>query len=446
MKILHTADWHLGHLLYGCNRIDEHRYACRQLIAVAKAEQPDAVVIAGDIYDVATPSAEAEKLFVETILELTKAVSGVTVAAIAGNHDSARRQDAHSPLWERAGVHVVGGIVSNALYDVENSENIENSNPDTEAPCSVLAESDGILREKYIFEVPGRGYIIAVPYANRYVDLGSLCSRLTAIVRHLNVNDLPVVMVGHATVDELVGANRVDLVASYGGEISEVHNDDGAVHPVVGTVEGRSLGVWGNGFDYLALGHIHGRYVYYDDNTHATAAYSGSLLPTSFDQAYAPHGVYIVDIPGRKHGPVTMTFREIKPLRPLVTIPSLGMYTWNQAMTALEEFNPASVSYVRLNIKQKDALPQGFMMQARKAVEERGCRCIISTVNYERQLDDAEGVPEDRMLSFSDFEHKTPQDIARMYVSERKLANWDAETQRLLQVVLDEIDEENRNK
>lgn len=414
-------------------RIDEHRYACRQLIAVAKAEQPDAVVIAGDIYDVATPSAEAEKLFVETILELTKVVSGVTVAAIAGNHDSARRQDAHSPLWERAGVHVVGGIVSNALYDVENSENsensenIESSNPDTESPCSVLAESDGILREKYIFEVPGRGYIIAVPYANRYVDLGSLCSRLTAIVRHLNVNDLPVVMVGHATVDELVGANRVDLVASYGGEISEVHNDDGAVHPVVGTVEGRSLGVWGNGFDYLALGHIHGRYVYYDDNTHATAAYSGSLLPTSFDQAYAPHGVYIVDIPGRKHGPVTMTFREIKPLRPLVTIPSLGMYTWNQAMTALEEFNPASVSYVRLNIKQKDALPQSFMMQARKAVEERGCRCIISTVNYERQLDDAEGVPEDRTLSFSDFEHKTPQDIARMYVSER---NWPIGTPR----------------
>lgn len=85
-------------------------------------------------------------------------------------------------------------------------------------------------------------------------------------------------------------------------------------------------------------------------------------------------------------------------------------------------------------------------MQARKVVEERGCRCIISTVNYERQLDDAEGVPEDRTLSFSDFEHKTPQDIARMYVSERKLANWDAETQRLLQVVLDEIDEENRNK
>lgn len=79
----------------------------------------------------------------------------MTVAAIAGNHDSARRQDAHSPLWERAGVHVVGGIVSNALYDVENSENIESSNPDTEAPCSVLAESDGILRENIFSKSPG---------------------------------------------------------------------------------------------------------------------------------------------------------------------------------------------------------------------------------------------------------------------------------------------------
>lgn len=441
MKILHTADWHLGHLLYGCNRLAEQRDACRRLIDVAKAERPDAVIIAGDIYDVGAPSADAEKLFVETILELTNAVPGVTVAAIAGNHDSARRQDAQSPLWERAGVHVVGSIVSNTLYDTEcaeNSENTEISDIDT--------EPDDILRGKYIFDVPGRGYIIAVPYANRYVDLESLCTRLTAIVSRLNVNDLPVVMVGHATVDELIAANRDDVEASYGGEVSEVHRDDGEVHPVIGTIEGRSLGVWGNGFDYLALGHIHGRYVYYDDTTHATAAYSGSLLPTSFDQAYAPHGVYIVDVPGRKYGPVTMEFREIKPLRPMVTIPSFGTCTWDRAIDALKEYEPSEMSYVRLNIKQKDALPQGYLMQARKVVEERGCRCIISTVNYKQQLDETEDASDDTALSFSDFENKSPQDIARMYVGERKLANWDDEKQQMLQEILDEIEEEDRSK
>lgn len=441
MKILHTADWHLGHLLYGCNRLAEQRDACRRLIDVAKAERPDAVIIAGDIYDVGAPSADAEKLFVETILELTNTVPGVTVAAIAGNHDSARRQDAQSPLWERAGVHVVGSIVSNTLYDTEcaeNSENTEISDIDT--------EPDDILRGKYIFDVPGRGYIIAVPYANRYVDLESLCTCLTAIVSRLNVNDLPVVMVGHATVDELIAANRDDVEASYGGEVSEVHRDDGEVHPVIGTIEGRSLGVWGNGFDYLALGHIHGRYVYYDDTTHATAAYSGSLLPTSFDQAYAPHGVYIVDVPGRKYGPVTMEFREIKPLRPMVTIPSFGTCTWDRAIDALKEYEPSEMSYVRLNIKQKDALPQGYLMQARKVVEERGCRCIISTVNYKQQLDETEDASDDTALSFSDFENKSPQDIARMYVSERKLANWDDEKQQMLQEILDEIEEEDRSK
>ncbi len=441
MKILHTADWHLGHLLYGCNRLAEQRDACRRLIDVAKAERPDAVIIAGDIYDVGAPSADAEKLFVETILELTNTVPGVTVAAIAGNHDSARRQDAQSPLWERAGVHVVGSIVSNTLYDTEcaeNSENTEISDIDT--------EPDDILRGKYIFDVPGRGYIIAVPYANRYVDLESLCTRLTAIVSRLNVNDLPVVMVGHATVDELIAANRDDVEASYGGEVSEVHRDDGEVHPVIGTIEGRSLGVWGNGFDYLALGHIHGRYVYYDDTTHATAAYSGSLLPTSFDQAYAPHGVYIVDVPGRKYGPVTMEFREIKPLRLMVTIPSFGTCTWDRAIDALKEYEPSEMSYVRLNIKQKDALPQGYLMQARKVVEERGCRCIISTVNYKQQLDETEDASDDTALSFSDFENKSPQDIARMYVSERKLANWDDEKQQMLQEILDEIEEEDRSK
>ncbi len=453
MKILHTADWHLGHLLYSCNRIDEHRDACRQLIEIAKTERPDAVIIAGDIYDVATPSAEAEKLFVETILGLTNAVPGMVVTAIAGNHDSARRQDAHSPLWERAGVHVIGGIVSNALYDNGADREPSDRNADDlpsafaeDAVDTTAAESDDILRDKYIFEVPGRGYIIAVPYANRYVDLESLCARLTAIVRRLNTGDLPVVMTGHATVDELVRANRSEVTASYGGEISEVHRDDGTEHPVIGTVEGRSLGVWGNGFDYLALGHIHGRYVYYDDTTRATAAYCGSLLPTSFDQAYAPHGVYIVDIPGRNHGPVTMTFKEIKPLRPLVTIPSSGACTWNEAINYLEDYNPADKSYVRLNVKQKDVLPQGYLMQARKTVEERGYRCIICTVNFERQLGATDGARADTVLSFREFEHKTPEDIARMYICETGLADWDDEMQQMLQEVFDEIEEEDRSK
>lgn len=453
MKILHTADWHLGHLLYGCNRIDEQRDACRQLIAMAKAERPDAVIVAGDIYDVASPSAEAEKLFVDTILELTSVVEGMTVVVIAGNHDSARRQDAHSPLWERAGVHVVGGIVPCNVYGCESVESCptahEPTSKDSDEAATMPAaasESDDILRGKYIFAVPGRGYIIAVPYANRYIDLGQLCARLTAIVRRLNTEDLPVVMVAHATVDELIGDNRADVVASYGGEIAEVHNEDGTEHPVIGTIEGRSLSVWGTGFDYLALGHIHGRYVYYDDKTHATAAYSGSLLPTSFDQAYAPHGVYIVDVPGRRRGPITMEFKEIKPLRPLQTLPSYETYTWDQAIAALERYDTSADAYIRLNIKQKDLLPQGFMMQARKTVEERGCRCIISTVNYEQQLEDADSAPENTALTFRDFERKTPQEIARLYIRERKLADWDEETQRLLQEVLEEIGEEDRNK
>ena len=451
MKILHTADWHLGHILYGCNRLEEQRDACRQLIAIAEAERPDAIVIAGDIYDVSTPSAEAEKLFVETILELTNVVSGVTIVAIAGNHDSARRQDAHSPLWERAGVHVVGGIVSNTVYSSEASERTDPGTDElrpfpADDSDEVITDPDDILCDKYIFEVPGRGYIIAVPYANRYVNLESLCARLAAIVKHLNVNNLPVVMVGHATVDELIAANQADVAASYGGDISETQNDDGDVHPVIGTIEGRSLDVWGNGFDYLALGHIHGRYVYYDDATHATAAYSGSLLPTSFDQAYAAHGVYIVDVPGRNYGPVTMEFKEIKPLRPMVTIPGFGTCTWEQAISALKDYDSSAVTYIRLNIKQKDGLPQGYIMQARKVIEERGCRCIISTANYTRQLDETQGSSDGTALSFSDFENKTPQDIARMYVSESKLANWDDEMERMLQEVLDEIEDEERSK
>ena len=108
MKLLHTSDWHIGKTLKGRNRLDEQRKVIGQIIEVAREHQPDAVLIAGDLYDVSAPSAEAQQLVVQALLALEK--TGAQVIAIAGNHDSAATFDAYRPLMGAAGITLVGSV------------------------------------------------------------------------------------------------------------------------------------------------------------------------------------------------------------------------------------------------------------------------------------------------------------------------------------------------
>lgn len=108
MKFLHTSDWHVGKTLKGRNRLDEQREVLRHIVEVARAEQVDTVLIAGDLYDTSTPSAEAQKLVVAALLALAK--TDAQVIAIAGNHDHPTTFDAYRPVMSAAGITLVGNV------------------------------------------------------------------------------------------------------------------------------------------------------------------------------------------------------------------------------------------------------------------------------------------------------------------------------------------------
>jgi exonuclease SbcD len=108
VKLLHTADWHIGKTLKGRNRLDEQRQVIAQIIAAARDHQPDAVLIAGDLYDMSAPSAEAQQLVVQALLALRD--TGAQIIAIAGNHDNAATFDAYRPLMNAAGITLVGSV------------------------------------------------------------------------------------------------------------------------------------------------------------------------------------------------------------------------------------------------------------------------------------------------------------------------------------------------
>jgi exonuclease SbcD len=104
MRILHTGDWHVGKLLRGRSRADEHRAVLAEIAGIAAARQVDLVLIAGDLFDAAAPAPESEKIVYRALLDLAR--SGAAIAIVAGNHDSPQRLEAIRPLLELAHVQV----------------------------------------------------------------------------------------------------------------------------------------------------------------------------------------------------------------------------------------------------------------------------------------------------------------------------------------------------
>ena len=108
MRFLHTADWHVGKTLKGRSRLAEQEQVLREIVTIARAHEVDAVLVAGDLYDTAAPTADAQKLVNRTLLGLAK--DGVEVIAIAGNHDHAATIDAYRGFVKAAGITLVGTV------------------------------------------------------------------------------------------------------------------------------------------------------------------------------------------------------------------------------------------------------------------------------------------------------------------------------------------------
>ena len=152
MKILHTADWHLGKRLQQFSRLDEQRQVMDEIVRIAEKEAVDLVLIAGDLYDTFNPVTEAIELFYKTLHRLSNCGKRAVVA-IAGNHDSAERIEAPHPLAAACGIILCG-------------------NPDTKIPPFVLDTGLEVSISKPGFveiKLPRLSYpvrIILTPYAN----------------------------------------------------------------------------------------------------------------------------------------------------------------------------------------------------------------------------------------------------------------------------------------
>lgn len=118
MKLIHTADWHLGKNIEGYTRLEEQRQFLKDFIKICEDEQADMIIIAGDIYDNYNPSAMAEQLFYDTLKQLSRNGRCMTVV-ISGNHDNPDRLTASGPLARDHGIVMAGtpnSIITPGIY------------------------------------------------------------------------------------------------------------------------------------------------------------------------------------------------------------------------------------------------------------------------------------------------------------------------------------------
>ena len=111
LRLFHTADWHLGHCLHGVSRQLEHQRFLDWLLLELQSKQADALIVAGDIFDSANPSAAAQTQLYEFLVKARTQLPALNIVLIGGNHDSASRLDAPSSILNALGVTVVGGLV-----------------------------------------------------------------------------------------------------------------------------------------------------------------------------------------------------------------------------------------------------------------------------------------------------------------------------------------------
>lgn len=269
MKILHTSDWHLGQKFIYYDRIEEHQQALDWLLKLIVKEQVDALLVAGDIFDIGNPPNYARSLYYNFLKKLL-ATTCRHIVITGGNHDSPTMLEAPKELLREFSIHVVGNSTGNIEDEI-----IELKNEKGELECVVAAVP--FLRDKDIrASVSGESGLERVERIkegifNHYQKAGK------AVEKYAKQN-IPLIAMGHLYAMGAEASDKQDNIY-----IGDKQNIKGEQFPAV--------------FDYVALGHIHRAQAI---GKLAHIRYSGSIIPLSFSETKDEKGVNILIFKGKE--------------------------------------------------------------------------------------------------------------------------------------------------
>ncbi len=326
IRIVHTADWHVGKSLKGKHRSHEYRSVLQELKEFLQQKSIDFLIIAGDIFDSSAPSAESEEIvyhFFHEVLEI-----GIQVLVIAGNHDSGLRFEAISHLVKQAGIRMKG------LWTATSDEK-------TAIDVLLTSKENDQVQIFLLPFIPENVFVRADDLVHAEKSpTGIYSKQIGEIFKQLQSKLIP--QAAHIAVAHLMMHG-----ARPGGDERRLYlGDNYAVHP-------NEIPDW---LDYLALGHVH---LQQQIPGSCPIYYCGSPLQMDFGESQAIKGFLYLEIqPGQKANP---QFIELEHAKKLIALTG----NWDEIVT-LSQHNPEiQDAYLKITVAT-DASTMGLSLQLKK--------------------------------------------------------------------------------
>lgn len=294
MKILHTADWHIGQLFHEYDRTYEHQQFLNWLVHTLQDEKIDILLISGDVFDISNPAAASIKMFYSFLNSATKANPDLQIIITAGNHDSASRLEAPKPLLESSNVHIIGLVEKDATGNI-----------DYEKLLVPIYDHSGNIKI-WCLAIPflRMGDYPTIPdSANPYTDgVTALYQEAFEYAEQKKQDGQTIIAMGH--------------LHTHHAEITEL---DKTERLIMGGVECIPATAFHQDIKYVALGHIH-KAQCIGGKEHIR--YSGSPLPMSFSEITYKHQVIVFEL---NEEISNLTSLEIPLFVPLQRIPQTSL-------------------------------------------------------------------------------------------------------------------------
>lgn len=367
IRILHTADWHLGQTFFGYDRTQEHEHFLDWLAGVLTKNKIDVLIVAGDVFDVSNPSAASQRMFYRFIHRVTTENPRLQLVVVAGNHDSAARLESPLPLLQEMRTEIKGIVrKQNGKIDYEHLlVELKNAAGEVEALCLAVP----FLRQG--------DYPVVETEGNPYAEgVKELYAHLLKYALKKRTDGQALVAVGH-------------LLAT-GSEIAE---KDHSERIIIGGLESVSPESFPEQIVYTALGHIHkAQRVSGRENIR----YAGSPLPMSFAEKHYHHGVVKVTLD--EGWAVEIEKLEYTPLVRLLSIPATEAAAPDEVLDELRGLElPEDEPMPYLEVKVKLSEPEPMLRQQVEEILEGKPVRLARIVSFYRQA--AEGSVEEEVLT-----------------------------------------------
>lgn len=388
MKIIHTADLHLGNVFHQHSRVEEHRHFFQWLLQTLREETPDALIISGDIFDTPNPSVEVQRLFFDFLTDCTDQNEGMQVVIIAGNHDSGARLETAEALLQQHNIYVRGTVHRTGdSYDFE--RNI--------LPLSTRHSSEAAV---VCYALP---FLRAIDYPHGMSVEEGLKHHLEQMDKCHKKSDfksLPVVVAAH--------------FYAVGAYVNEVEHSE---RLVVGGQDAVSVGNMAKRYAYTALGHIHKAQAVNDLDT---VRYAGSPIPLSFSERDYQRSVTLLNID--EDGNTAVSTLDYTPLCALLTLPKYGYASPEKLLSLLAELpeddgTQARETWpfleLRVEISQPEPELRAQIVQQLSNKAVRFCRVATNLAHSgERKAEDLPSLA-------NNLEQISPLDLAQRHYQER---------------------------